>query len=127
MRKLSTLLSAISVAIITVVAILSLAKITLAQPPDTHEDGNGTIWILNPLEVDTVQELIDLILNYLLIIATPLASIIIIWAAVLFMTSGGSRDRIDKAKKTLFYALIGIAILLISKGITYTVAEFLTP
>lgn len=84
-------------------------------------------WIFNPLKVQTVRELIDLILNYLLVIAIPLSTIVIIYAAMLFMISGGDPKRVDTARKTLFYAVIGIAILLIAKGVTFTITKFFEP
>lgn len=88
---------------------------------------NTSTWIFNPLKVETVRELINLILNYLLVIAIPLSTIVIVYAAMLFMISGGDPKRVGTARKTLFYAVIGIAILLIAKGITFTIAKFFEP
>lgn len=93
---------------------------------EIESGGLTEIWILNPLKISTIQELIDLILNWLLIIAVPLATIVIVWAGVVFMTSKGDREKVAKAKKILIYALIGVIILLLAKGMSYTIANFLT-
>jgi len=89
--------------------------------------GGTTVWILNPLKIDTIQGLIDLVLNWLLMIAIPLSTIVILYAAILFMVSGGDKGRTKKARDVIKFAVIGIVILLLAKGISYSIMNFLTP
>lgn len=93
----------------------------------TGTGDEGTVWILNPLKIDTVQGLIDLVLNWLLMIAIPLSTIVILYGAVLFMTSGGDKGRTKKARDVIRDVVIGIIILLLAKGISYSIVSFLTP
>jgi len=87
----------------------------------------GTVWILNPLKIDTVQGLIDLVLNWLLMIAIPLSTIVILYGAMLFMIYGSVPAQRKKARNVILYAILGIVILLLAKGISYSIMSFLTP
>jgi len=55
-----------------------------------------------------------------------LAVILFIYSAYLFLTAGDNEDQISKAKRTLLWALIGVAISLFAYGIFSFVRSFLT-
>ncbi len=84
------------------------------------------ITIPNPLGAGTIPELIDKIATWLLEIGLMISTIIIIWAAIVFMTSGGNAERVTTARKTLWYAILGIVILLLAKGVTSIIQNFLS-
>lgn len=46
-----------------------------------------------------------------------LGTIMIIVAGIMYLTSGGSQERMGAAKKTLFYAVVGLAIALCADAI----------
>jgi len=73
-----------------------------------------------------IPTLIDTIATWLLGIGSTIAVIIVIWAAFLFMTSGGSAEKVTTARKTLLYAIIGLTILLLAKGVTSIIRNFLS-
>lgn len=72
-----------------------------------------------------IPTLIGTIANWLLGIGTVISTIIVLWAALLFMTSGGSKDRVTQARQTLWYAVIGLAILLLADGVSLLIQNFL--
>lgn len=82
--------------------------------------------ISNPLGAGTIPELIDKIADWLLGIGLIISTIIVIWAAFLFMTSGGNAEKVTTARKTLLYAIIGITVLLLAKGVTSIIESFLS-
>jgi len=84
-----------------------------------------TVTIPNPLTSDTITGLVDNVATWLLGVGLTISTIIIIWAAIVFMTSGGNAERVTMARKTLWYAIIGIVILLLAKGVASLVANFL--
>ena len=84
------------------------------------------ITIPNPLAAGDIPTLIDHIATWLLGIGSTIAVIIVIWAAFLFMTSGDNKERVTMARKTLWYAIIGIVILLLAKGVTSLIQNFLS-
>lgn len=105
--------------ILFIVCFLSVAINTFAAT------GVSETRIPNPLgEGTTINDLIDRIITFLLKIFSPIAVIMVLYAGLLFMTSAGSTEKVQKAKKTLTWAIVGIAILMISKGITITIKSF---
>lgn len=91
----------------------------------SEETGSEVIEIENPVGAGTFTELITKIIKFLIVIFSPIATIMVLYAGLLFMTSGGSTEKIHKAKQTLTWAVIGTAILLIAEGISVTIESFL--
>ena len=87
-----------------------------------------SITIPNPLGSGgrDIPTLIDTIATWLLGIGSTIAVIIVIWAAFLFMTSGGNTEKVTTARRTLWYAIIGLTILLLAKGVTLLIQNFLS-
>ena len=85
------------------------------------------ITIPNPLGSGgkDVPTLIGTIATWLLGIGTVLATIVVLWAALLFMTSGGSPARVTQARQTLWYAIIGLAVLMLANGVALLIQNFL--
>lgn len=69
------------------------------------------------------QDVVINILNIVLGILALLAVVIIIIAGFYYMFSGGVPDKVKKAKDILFGAIIGLAIILASWGITVYVIK----
>ena len=87
----------------------------------------AVIEIPNPLGSGgkDIPTLIGTIANWLLGIGTVISTIIVLWSAFLFMTSGGSPARVTQARQTLLYAIIGLAILLLADGVSLLIQNFL--
>ncbi len=84
-----------------------------------------TVTIPNPLVSNSIMDLVAQIADWLLKIGLTISTIIIIWAAIVFMTSGGSTERVTMARKTLWYAIIGIVVLLLADGVAIFIKNFL--
>ncbi len=104
---------------------LLFAQTEVEVPPGDDGPGEGPIDLPNPLTADTIAELLNKIIDFLLIIAVPVAIIMAIWAGYLFMTGGASEENIKAARKTLLYVIIGVAILILSKGLINLVISLL--
>lgn len=61
------------------------------------------------------------IVNFFLYFLGFIATIMIIYGGVLYVTSAGNDDNVGKAKKILLYAVVGIIIILLSFAIVNTV------
>ena len=103
---------------IFVVAIVFIAVFTFTAQAQT-------VSLVNPLAADDIADLIDQIATWLLTIGLTISTIVIIWSALQFMVSGGSEKRVESARKTIWYAIIGIVVLLLAKGVTLIIAGFL--
>ncbi len=66
------------------------------------------IWKLG---CDTIPGCIEILLNAVVKVALPVAAIMIIWSGFLFLTALGSEEKIKKARSTLTWTLIGLAIV----------------
>lgn len=75
--------------------------------------GGGLFSLDNPLQYDSVVKLLNAIARFLLTIAVPIATIIIIYGAFLILTSAGEIDKVTQGKKAILYAVIGLAIMLL--------------
>ncbi len=87
---------------------------------DDPGGGDNTVFeIPNPLGEgnDNLITLLNKIIETLLLIAGPIAVIMIIWAGFLYTTSGGKEDQVKKAHKTVLYTVIGLIVLILSAGI----------
>ena len=85
----------------------------------------GSVEIPNPLKTKSIAELIDRIVNYIIGIATLIFPLIIIYGAWQFLSTGGDMEKVTTARKTITYAVIGYILILLSKGVTMIVAQFL--
>ncbi|MFA5128261.1 MAG: hypothetical protein WC457_04690 [Patescibacteria group bacterium] len=65
-------------------------------------------------------------IRYALQVVGILFVCLMVYAGFLWMTAGGNEDNIDKAKKLIMAAVIGLVIVLTSYSITYFVAKLVT-
>ncbi len=89
---------------------------------NTQSPGIG---ITNPLQAKDLTELLNNIINFLLTLAAPIAVIMMIYAGYLFITASDNEEKVKTARKTMLYVVIGIAILILSKGVVTLVSSFL--
>ena|SRR3989338_4971925 len=61
------------------------------------------------------------IVNFFLYFLGFLATIMIIYGGVLYVTSAGNDENVGKAKKILLYAIVGIIVILLSFAIVNTI------
>jgi hypothetical protein len=61
-----------------------------------------------------LKDLVKTILNYFLTFLGFVATIMVIYGGILYVTSAGNDDNVGKAKKILLYAATGIILILIS-------------
>jgi len=69
----------------------------------------------------SLRPLILTILQFFLGFLGLLAVIMIIYGGVLYVSAAGAQEKIDKGKKIIMYAIVGIVIILLSFAIVNTV------
>ncbi len=96
----------------------------------TGSEGILTVTWQSPLNenVTTIESLILIILNTLVIIAVPIVVLMIIYAGFMYVTARGNAEQVKKATTALTYAIIGgilvIGAVAITGIIEQTVGEF---
>jgi len=83
--------------------------------------------IENPLGgTSDITTLVKNILNFLLDLAFVIAPILIVYAGFLYITSAGNEDKVKTAQKTLIWALVGFAVVLIASSAPTIIKDFLS-
>ena len=85
------------------------------------------VQIPNPLTgVDSFGQLLtDKIIPAVAGVIASLATIMIIWAGILYLTSAGSPEKVGTAKKALIYAITGIVIAISAEAIALIIKQTL--
>lgn len=79
---------------------------------------DGVFQLKNPLAVKSIDGLLELIIDRVLIpLAIPIAIVIFIWVGFTYIKAQGKPEEITKAHKALLYTMIGLAIIFAAKGI----------
>lgn len=82
----------------------------LAIPPLAGAaDSEG---LKNPIKVSSVQDLLVILLNLVIIIATPIVVLFIILAGFKYVTAQGNPSKIQEATQALTYAIIGGVLII---------------
>jgi hypothetical protein len=102
-----------SIAIVTFIFLLC-SPFAYAGQPDIPDTTNIDIW-----------EILDRALNWFFGIALSVAAIMLVYAGFTYVTASGNEEKIKTATKTLIFALIGVAIALLAKGLPMLVQDFL--
>ncbi len=93
--------------------------ITPGNPQGTYTPGNpqgaytgDRNMLQNPLGVNSICQLIGLILKAAMIIGVPIAVLFIVYAGLKFVLARGSPGELSEARSNLIATIIGIAIFL---------------
>lgn len=90
---------------------------------DTPPVGDG---LRNPLNFETIPEVLSRVAGFLFSVAIPIVTIMILYGAFQLLTAGGSDDRVTKGRKTITWAVIGLVVVLVAGGIATLVESILT-
>ena len=71
----------------------------------------------------SARSLIVNIINFFLFFLGLIATIMIIYGGVQYVTGAGEQDKVDGAKKIIMYAIVGIIVVLLSFAIVNTVLQ----
>jgi hypothetical protein len=102
---------------------------TSNQPPgssqgQTTQQGTSGGAFENPIQSNTLLELVETIANIVKNIGIPLVAIFIIYAGFLFVTSQGDPKKLETAKTTLTYAVIGGIVIIGAYAIAHAIVDF---
>lgn len=98
----------------TILASLGVLLVTLmlVTPVLAAEDFE----IENPLgeNATSIPTLINRVANFIFFVGIVVAPVMILVAAFYFLTAGGNKDRVTKARKIIIWTLVGVAVLYMS-------------
>ncbi len=79
--------------------------------------GAEGITIDNPLETKDVQELLNNVIDAILQIVGVIAVAMIVYGGIQYMISGGEEKKLESAKKTITYAVVGLVVVILAGAI----------
>ena len=97
---------------LVLVSLFALPAVSLANHGPTHPQ----VIPAGPTSQQALLDLIDKVANWIFSLLLAVALIFILIAAFQFLTSGGSPETVAKARQTLLYAVIGIAVAFLARG-----------
>ncbi len=103
--------------------VLGLLIILLCSGFTAQTRAQQEIELPNPLNAESLEEIVSNIVDFLFYLSIILAPLMIIIAGFLFVTAGGNADQIGKAKKIILWACVGFLIILLSKGIIVMIEQ----
>ncbi|MDP1689196.1 MAG: hypothetical protein Q8L47_03640 [bacterium] len=84
----------------------------------------GSITIESPF-TGTIIDVLDRIIGFLFAVGIPITVIMILYGAFQMLTAGAKPEQFKKGGATLMYAVIGLIILLLSRGIISIVQQLI--
>lgn len=106
------LLSALLMASILSVPLLAGASII----PNKDTGSNSTLGA-ERFNSTGLEKTLEVVANYVVGILIIVAIFYILWAAYDFVTSSGSEEKVNSARRKIMYAAIGVIVALLAKGI----------
>lgn len=100
----------------------ALAQTITSTSPGSSVACGGKI--KNPLGFCDLESLLVLIAEKLYFISIPIVTIMILYGAFQILTAAGETDKIQTGKRTIWYAIIGFAVVLIAGGISSVIKNF---
>lgn len=104
--------------------VLGYPAITFGQTPTPAQANNFTL--INPVYAPDIPTLLNNIATFLLGIVLALGVIVIIWAGLLYVTAGGEEEKIKKAKQAIIWAIVGVTLALLAKGLVMVIQDVLS-
>ena len=112
----------------TVALGVDLPSSTFMGPPtqdqyNAQQAQQSSKGIANPLNVNTIQDLISVVLKFVVNLLAIAGVMYIIWTGFLFVKAQGNPKELETAKKSFVNAIIGMAIILGAWAIATVIAN----
>jgi hypothetical protein len=85
----------------------------------------GPVTLPNPISATSFTQVTTNVTNFLIQIAVPLTAIMALVGGFQMITAGGDPEKFSKGRKTLMYAAIGFAVVVLAGGVAAIIRNFL--
>lgn len=105
-----------------------LIKLVYAADPTgtTGGSGGGSVTFTNPIQAESISSLIATVTNYFVFDIAPLIVVVmVLFGAFQILTAGGEPEKAKTGRKTILYAILGYAVILVAAGIVAAIQNFL--
>lgn len=118
MQTAKSFLRAIYTSIITWIVLASPIILAAQTPPSQG--------LKSYIRVGTIEDLLVILLNLVIIIATPIVVLFIILAGFKYVTAQGNANQIQEATQALTYAVIGGVLIIGAVAIAEIIKDLVT-
>jgi hypothetical protein len=84
-----------------------------------------TVGLINPLFCQDIPCVINAIINFTFYLGITIFTLMIIIGGIMYITSAGDPQKVSTAKRLLFWAVVGLAIILLAKGLISVIKNVL--
>ncbi len=89
------------------------------------QDPPGALTLTDPLGGKTFPAVIEAVSDALARIAIPIVAVIVLYGAFQIMTAGGSAEKVSSGRKTILYAVVGYAIVLLASSVVPLIRDII--
>lgn len=111
-----------------IAAILSLPLWTLTASAAISSQGNvipttqnpavtTNVTFTSPFGNATLTDVLNRLIDYAILVVSPLAAVMILWGAFQILTSRGDPKKVVTGRQTIIYALGGLVIVVLARGL----------
>ena len=105
------------------IAVMLTPVLVFALTTPTPPVGDPTT---DAIDLDEIQQLVEKVAQFLIIVSVVIAVIFIIWGGTMYMAARGDADKAEAAKTTIYNGVIGAAVVLGVGVILQTLAGVIT-
>lgn len=105
---------------------LSIVGYGLIPVAHAQSNGGNPITISNPLTCNDLTCVAQSIINFLFTLAIPICAIMVLIGGFQMLTAAGNPERFSSGRKTIMYAVIGFAVIVIADGVALLIKNILT-
>lgn len=88
--------------------------------PSNTGTNTEVVSLESPIDIDSPGELMAAVINAIMGIIGLASVLAMVYAGILYFTSGGNEEQAGKAKKTITYAILGLVVSILSYVIVNT-------
>jgi hypothetical protein len=81
--------------------------------------------VKNPLKANSIEEIINSVINFIFTIGLIVCPLVIIAGGFIMITAGGEPDKVGTGRRMIYYALIGLGIIILAKGFVLALKQVL--
>ena len=92
----------------------------------SSSSAGGGLKIQSPAGIpDDVCAIINSVTDFIIAVSIPIAGLMILYGAFLMLTAAESPKRFEAGKNTILYTVIGLAVILLAKGLVVIITQLL--